>query len=152
MQRRANNLRRHISVFFLAFWGALSTPALAETLTGLLERNDGYCVLWFISPESGDLIGRVFSDESLEGRWVLDNCVPGLSCVAEDIETAQPTSLPALQSMAFGTHRWHIRHVQDTHEQRALTLPEQDLLTRLERLGITGSPLRSEPYLTSQVN
>ena len=44
-----------LAVLALALW---STSVQAKNLEGMLERGASHSVLWFVSPESGDLIGR----------------------------------------------------------------------------------------------
>lgn len=38
--------------------------AQTDTLQGTLERGPAHSVLWAVSPESGDLIGQVFANDS----------------------------------------------------------------------------------------
>ena len=140
MKRQVNALRQYAAIFGLALGSTLSPSALSETLTGLLECSNGYSVLWYISPQSGDLIGRVFSNTSLEGKHILHSCLPGLSCTTEDIEAVQPHLQKQAPPQSTGAHQWHIRHVQDIYGQATLTSSMHELLARLERLGMACSP------------
>lgn len=111
----------------------------ANTLEGTLERGPAHSVLWFVSPESGDLIGQVFANTSPAGQTILDHCLPGLSCVAEDASVDEADKA-LLQQLHFA-HRpsgwWHIRHVQRAYMQDSLPMQERELRTRFGRLSIT---------------
>lgn len=52
----------------------------AETIQGVLEQSGGYSALFAASPESGDLIGYPFKNNSAVGKTILANCLPGLVC------------------------------------------------------------------------
>lgn len=125
-----------LTALALALWCA---SLRADTLEGTLERGPAHSVLWFISPESGDLIGQVFANTSPAGQTILDNCLPGLSCVAEDASMGEADET-LLQQLHFA-HRpsgwWHIRHAQRAHMQDNLPMQERELRTRFGQLRIT---------------
>lgn len=67
---------------FSAFALCLSvhTHAAAESIDGVLEQSGAYSALFTASPESGDLIGYPFRNNSPVGKTILANCLPGLVC------------------------------------------------------------------------
>ena len=52
----------------------------AETIEGLLEHGKPYSAIFSLSPESGDLIGHVFRNDSAVGKAVLTHCLPNMFC------------------------------------------------------------------------
>ena len=56
------------------------TFAAAETVEGVLEKSTPYSALFSASPESGDLIGYPFKNQSAVGKTILGNCLPGMLC------------------------------------------------------------------------
>ena len=56
------------------------THAQAETIQGVLEQSGSYSALFAASPESGDLIGYPFKNNSAVGKTILANCLPDLVC------------------------------------------------------------------------
>lgn len=140
----------------LALWG---TSAHAETLEGMLERGAQNSVLWFISPESGDLIGQVFTNTSQAGQIILANCLPGLACVVEGASAAEPDE-PLLKELHFEDQPsgwWHIQQAQNAYMNASLPLNERELRTRFGLLSITderwllfnGHPVLASPAQTA---
>lgn len=83
---------------FSAFALCLSvhTHAAAESIDGVLEQSGAYSALFTASPESGDLIGYPFKNNSPVGKTILANCLPGLVCKigkATTREMQDPSSL-----------------------------------------------------------
>ena len=62
--------------------GATATHA-TQVAEGVLEKGAPYSALFSASPESGDLIGYAFKNESAAGKAILKNCLPGLFCKLE---------------------------------------------------------------------
>ena len=60
------------------------TLAAAETVEGVLEKGAAYSALFSASPESGDLIGYPFRNQSAVGKAILGNCLPGMLCKIGD--------------------------------------------------------------------
>ncbi len=56
------------------------TFAAAEPVKGVLEKSAPYSALFSASPESGDLIGYPFKNQSAVGKAILGNCLPGMLC------------------------------------------------------------------------
>jgi hypothetical protein len=111
----------------------------AETLEGQLERGPTHSVLWFVSPESGDLIGQAFANTSQAGQTILARCLPGLHCVVEDASTAEPPGNLAPQ-LAFDTQPsgwWLVTQAGSAHMQPSLPMRERQLRTRHGLLTIT---------------
>ena len=62
---------QRLATFALLALALCGAPAHADTLEGVLERGARHSVLWFASPESGDLIGQVFTNTSQAGQVIL---------------------------------------------------------------------------------
>lgn len=125
----------------LAPWHA--SAQTEETLEGQLERGPTHSVLWFVSPESGDLIGQVFANASQAGQAILARCLPGLACVAEGARATEPDEA-LLQQLRFADRPsgwWLITQVQDAFMQPSLPLRERALRTRFGELRITDEHL-----------
>ena len=71
-------MKKTSALFLLA--ACAWTLAAAETVEGVLEKSTPYSALFSASPESGDLIGYPFKNQSAVGKAVLANCLPGLLC------------------------------------------------------------------------
>ncbi|UJB66896.1 hypothetical protein YS110_20060 [Acidovorax sp. YS12] len=125
----------------LAPWRA--SAQAEETLEGQLERGPTHSVLWFVSPESGDLIGQVFANASQAGQVILARCLPGLACVAEGAHTTEPDEalLPQLRFADRPSGWWLITQVQNAFMQPSLPLEERALRTRQGELRITDEHL-----------
>lgn len=145
-----------LAVLALALW---SPSAQAENLEGRLERGASHSVLWFVSPESGDLIGQVFTNTSQAGQIILANCLPGLACVVEGASAAEPDE-PLLKELHFEDQPsgwWHIQQAQNAYMQASLPLNERELRTRFGLLSITeerwllfnGHPVLASPAQTA---
>lgn len=134
------------------------TPAQAEMLEGTLERGPRNSVLWTVSPESGDLIGQVFTNPSQAGQIILSNCLPSLTCVVEGARAVEPDK-SLLKTLHF-EHQpsgwWHIQQAQNAFMQASLPLNERELRTRFGLLSITeerwllfnGNPVLASPAQT----
>lgn len=137
----------------LAPWYA-GTAQAQETVEGTLERGPVHSVLWAISPESGDLIGQVFANASQAGQTILAHCLPGLHCVAEDANTAEPPD-SLTEGLSFGAQPsgwWLITQARSARMQPNLPLSESELHTRHGQLTITDEYLllfNGRPVLVS---
>jgi hypothetical protein len=72
------------------------TLAQAETIQGVLEQSGGYSALFAASPESGDLIGYPFKNNSAVGKAILAKCLPGLVCNIGKASTREMRNTSAL--------------------------------------------------------
>jgi hypothetical protein len=63
--------------------------AAAEPLEGVLDKGANWSALFSVSPESGDLIGYAFNNQSLTGKAILAKCLPGLFCSIEKAATRE---------------------------------------------------------------
>lgn len=136
-----------------ALWG---TAAHAETLEGVLERGARHSVLWFASPESGDLIGQVFANTSQAGQVILASCLPGMACAVEGTRTEEPDeSLVGQLNFAEQPSGWsHILQAGSAFMQPALPMSERELQTRFGPLQITDGNwlvFKGSPVLDSAV-
>lgn len=79
---------------------ALSVTLMATThaAEGVLEKGAPYSALISVSPESGDLIGYAFKNESGVGKAILKNCLPGLSCKLEKSTLRRMDNTPPLKT------------------------------------------------------
>ena len=75
---------------------AIPTLATAESIEGVLEQSGNYSALFAASPESGDLIGYPFKNNSPVGKTVLANCLPGLVCNISKAATREMRNTSAL--------------------------------------------------------
>ena len=71
-------MKKTSALFLLA--ACAWTFAAAETVEGVLEKSAPYSALFSASPESGDLIGYPFKNQSAVGKAVLAHCLPGMLC------------------------------------------------------------------------
>ncbi len=71
-------MKKTSALFLLA--ACAWTFAAAETVEGVLEKSAPYSALFSASPESGDLIGHPFKNQTAVGKTILSNCLPGLLC------------------------------------------------------------------------
>lgn len=72
------------------------TAAHAESIQGVLEQSGGYSALFAASPESGDLIGYPFKNDSTVGKAILAKCLPGLICSIGNASTREMRNTSAL--------------------------------------------------------
>ena len=112
--------------------------AQAATFEGPLERGPTHSVLWFVSPESGDLVGQVFANDSPAGRTILADCLPGLHCVVEGASAVEPPKVLTRQ-LRFDPQPsgwWLITQARSARMQGDLPLRERTLRTRYGLLEI----------------
>ena len=112
--------------------------AQAATFEGPLERGPTHSVLWFVSPESGDLVGQVFANDSPAGRTILADCLPGLHCVVEGASAVEPPE-DLTRQLHFDPSPsgwWLITQARSAHMQGSLPLHERELRTRYGQLRI----------------
>ena len=77
--------------------GATATHA-TQVAEGVLEKGAPYSALFSASPESGDLIGYAFKNESAAGKAILKNCLPGLFCKLEKSTMRPMDDAPPLKT------------------------------------------------------
>ena len=113
--------------------------AQTDTLQGTLERGPAHSVLWTVSPESGDLIGQVFANDSQAGQTILAHCLPGLECMTEGASTAEPPDglTDKLPFSAQPSGWWLVTHANSAHMEPSLPMSERQLHTRHGQLTIT---------------
>ena len=90
---------------FMAMW-LLSVCAwshaeggAAAAIEGQLEQGRQHSAILFMSPESGDLVGYVFANDSAVGRAVRQVCQVGKPCALRDVTLAD---IPAAQGDELG--------------------------------------------------
>ena len=75
----------------------LASTAAAGVTEGVLKKGPIYSALFSASPESGDLIGFAFKNQSAVGKAILQNCLPGMLCKIEKSATRPMNDTSALQ-------------------------------------------------------
>lgn len=145
---------------------ALFAPlAHAETAEGTLEHGAGFSALWFVSPESGDLVGHLFHNASPAGQTILANCLPGLHCEVAGVALIEVPEAQA-QSLNFSLQPsgwWLIEQAPNTDMTARMTdsLPmrEQTVQTRFgplsvqdQQLVFQGKPVMAPPDLADLTN
>jgi hypothetical protein len=88
-------MKKTAAICILAF--CASTFAAAETVEGVLEKGATYSALFSASPESGDLIGYPFKNQSAVGKTILGNCLPGMLCKIGKATTRNMNNTAALK-------------------------------------------------------
>jgi hypothetical protein len=78
-----------------------AVQAQAETTEGVLEKGPSYSALFSVSPESGDLVGYAFKNQSPVGKSILQRCLPGMLC---RIQTSSQRSMGDTSALKFADH------------------------------------------------
>lgn len=78
--------------------GTFTTAHATQTAEGVLEKGAPYSALFSASPESGDLIGYAFKNESAAGKAILKHCLPGLFCKVEKSTMRAMDNAPPLKT------------------------------------------------------
>ena len=129
---------------------AAACAAHADTIEGTLEHGAGHSVLWFLSPESGDLIGHVVQNASPAGQAILGNCLPGLYCEVDGVSLIE---LPEEQAQNLGfsiqpSGWWLVDQARSASMKDNLPMREQAIQTRFgalvvqdQQLNFQGSPV-----------
>ena len=82
----------------LALCAGATTTHATQVAEGVLEKGATYSALFSASPESGDLIGYAFKNESAAGKAILKNCLPGLFCKLEKSTMRPMDDAPPLKT------------------------------------------------------
>ncbi len=92
-------MKTHAILLSLALsTGAVATTHAAEVAEGVLEKGSTYSALLSASPESGDLIGYAFKNDSAAGKAILKSCLPGLFCKISKSTLRAMNSAPPLKT------------------------------------------------------
>ena len=78
--------------------GTVTTAHATQATEGVLEKDAPYSALFSASPESGDLIGYAFKNDSAAGKAILKHCLPGLFCKVEKSTMRAMDSAPPLKT------------------------------------------------------
>ena len=78
--------------------GTFTTAHATQAAEGVLEKGAPYSALFSASPESGDLIGYAFKNESAAGKAILKHCLPGLFCKVEKSTMRAMDNAPPLKT------------------------------------------------------
>ncbi|EER62367.1 hypothetical protein AcdelDRAFT_0051 [Acidovorax delafieldii 2AN] len=87
-------MKKTATILLLAVWTI--APTFAEPIEGVLEKGPTYSALFGVSPESGDLIGHAFKNQSAAGKAILGTCLPGMFCKVGRAVTRVMTDSSAL--------------------------------------------------------
>lgn len=87
----------HVAIGAITLLMAIPTLATAESIEGVLEQSGSYSALFTASPESGDLVGYPFKNNSPVGKTILANCLPGLVCKVGKASTREMQDPSALK-------------------------------------------------------
>ena len=118
------------ALFFAALCACASLAVQAETIEGVLEKSAPYSALFTVSPESGDLIGYPFKNQSAVGKTILSNCLPGLLC---KIGKATARDMANTDELKFADHpsSWvEITQAKDAGMQTAVIDYDKKVKTR----------------------
>ena len=77
----------------------------AESIEGVLEQSGAYSALFTASPESGDLIGYAFKNNSAVSKIILAQCAPSLVCKISQA-TTRDLSNPAVLTFKEAPSGW----------------------------------------------
>ena len=67
-------------IFTTALLTCFAVTSTADVIEGVLEKGLTYSALFGLSPESGDLVGYAFKNQSIVGTAILQSCLPGMLC------------------------------------------------------------------------
>lgn len=76
----------------LVVWGGMSLGnvfAQSPDLNGILESTGEHSAIFEISPESGDLVGYAFRNDSSAGRSILGQCIAGMPCAVQRVRAQE---------------------------------------------------------------
>lgn len=88
-------MKKTSALLFLA--SCAWTFAAAGSVEGVLEKGTPYSALFSASPESGDLIGYPFKNQSAVGKTILGTCLPGMFCKIDKATTRSMDDTTALK-------------------------------------------------------
>ena len=128
------------TVYKLVACGALYlsgvTFAQAESIEGVLEQSGGYSALFAASPESGDLIGYPFKNDTPIGKAILANCIPGLICKIGKATTREMRNTAALKFKDLPAGWLEITRAANVGMVSAINQYEKSVKTRFGTLAI----------------
>ena len=106
------------------------TFAAAEPVEGVLEKSAPYSALFSASPESGDLIGYPFKNQSAVGKAILGNCLPGMLCKIGKAATRSMDNTDALKFAGHPSGWLEITQAKDVGMDTAVSSYDKKLKTR----------------------
>ena len=122
--------------FFAAVCACASLTVQAETIEGLLEQGQVYSALFTASPESGDLIGYPFKNQSAVGKTILSNCLPGLLCKIGKATTRDMENTDALKFSAHPSGWLEITQAKGAGMQTAVGDYDKKTKTRFGMVSV----------------
>ena len=121
-------MKKTSAIFLLA--ACAWTFAAAETVEGVLEKSAPYSALFSASPESGDLIGYPFKNQSAVGKAILSNCLPGMLCKIGNGATRNMDGTAALKFADSPSGWLEITQAQDVGMETVVFGYEKKVKTR----------------------
>ena len=112
------------------------THAQAETIQGVLEQSGSYSALFAASPESGDLIGYPFKNNSAVGKTILANCLPDLVCNVGKATTRNMQGTSALTFKDQPMCWMEVTQAANAGMVSAITSYEKSVKTRFGTLAV----------------
>ena len=110
-------------------YAAGGTAAQAESIEGVLEQSGAHSALFTVSPESGDLIGYPFKNNSPVGKTILANCLPGLVCKKGKVSIRNMEDASALKFKDNPSGWLEITRAADVNMTSAITQYEKTIKT-----------------------
>lgn len=115
---------------------SVSSVAVSYAAEGVLEKGAPYSALLSASPESGDLIGYAFKNESAAGKAILKSCLPGLFCKVEKSTTRAMSEAPPLKTSPEPVGWIEITSVRNPAMETAVSGYEKTVKTRYGLLSV----------------
>jgi len=113
-----------------------ATSAAAQAVEGVLEQGPVWSALFYVSAESGDLVGQTFRNQSAAGRAILAGCLPGLWCKVARATTREMRDTTPLAFAERPSGWLEITAARDVGMQAAIAGHEQSMDTRRGTLAI----------------
>lgn len=115
------------------------TYAAAESVEGVLEKGSPYSALFTFSPESGDMIGYAFKNQSRAGKSILENCLPGMFCKIEKAGTRDIENTEALNFADSPSGWYEITSSKNVYMESAVHGYEKTAKTRYGTVSVRES-------------
>ena len=131
-------MKPHLSISLISSIAALAGTGhvTAGPVEGVLEQGPVWSALFYVSAESGDLVGQTFRNQSAAGRAILAGCLPGLWCKVARATTREMRDTTAL-AFAERPSAWlEITAARDVGMQAAIAGLKQSMDTRRGTLAI----------------
>ena len=109
---------------------SFAATSAAEVTEGVLEKGPTHSALFTISPESGDLVGYAFKNQSTVGKTILQSCLPGMLCKLGESSTRPLDDATGLKFDDQPSGWYEITKARDVGMEAAVFGYEKSLKTR----------------------